>query len=422
MMHGMSSAEITLTFSQIVPSGKAMGRHEGMVVFALGILPGETARVRLVRMHRTYAEAELLEILKPSPHRITPHEDHFINCSPFQIADYDYQLQLKQSLLKEALAQQGIEIEAKIAPSLKQFAYRNKFTFSLTEINHRLTLALHQRGEHDLVIPVPDGCHLAHPTLNAAAGEVVMSLQKIGVPAASIETITVQLGGAGASGVVLVRKPGKWLAHTYLPPNLVGLKFIKSGSSRVLHQLGPDGLTDNINGLDIAYPLGGFFQTNLPLFAQALANMKTQITPGDRLLELYAGAGAISIYLAPSFKDVVCIESSPGAAEWVKLNARQNNINNVTGFEMLAEATPSELWLHLDTLIVDPPRAGLHPAVIDRILKYRPKQIMYLSCNPTTLARDISALKGQYRLQDVQGFDFYPQTPHIEALATLQLH
>jgi tRNA/tmRNA/rRNA uracil-C5-methylase (TrmA/RlmC/RlmD family) len=191
--------------------------------------------------------------------------------------------------------------------------------------------------------------------------------------------------------------------------------------TKELWRTGGDVLTEMINGVAVAYSWDSFFQNNIPVFAKAVDAMRAHIPKGARILELYSGVGTIGLLLASAAKEVHGVEIIPAAVEAANQNAFQNGITNYQAECLPAEKMDVELLSDVDVLVLDPPRVGLHPKLLEHIRTKLPPRIIYLSCNPETQARDYSALTDLYSIDHIEGFDFYPQTPHCESLLVLSL-
>ena len=183
--------EITLDFKKIVGEGKALGRHEGKVVFAYGVLPGETARVGVTLEKRNFMEAEVLEVITPSPMRLPPAEDHYISCSPWQIMNYELQAETKKGLVEDLLFQtikETIRLD-KFYPAKQLFGYRTKIEYSLVENEGKLAFAFHKRGSYRERYILDKGCALISPEVNALAFQILDALNELGLRAADVKTL-----------------------------------------------------------------------------------------------------------------------------------------------------------------------------------------------------------------------------------------
>jgi 23S rRNA (uracil1939-C5)-methyltransferase len=212
-------------------------------------------------------------------------------------------------------------------------------------------------------------------------------------------------------------------------PELDGLTVAFSNplspASLITKELSLEGmnyLEEKIAGLDLQYPLDGFFQNNIPLFGKALSLMQDVVNRKSevaKIVELYSGVGTIGLALCKQAESVIGVEVVPSSIQYAKENARRNNISNYECYDIAAEEMDSKLLAMADIVVLDPPRIGLHADVVNSLIQYKPKTILYLSCNPETQARDCELLKEHYSPTALYGFDFYPQTNHMESLIIL---
>ena len=186
--------EITLEFKKIVGEGKALGRSEGKVVFCYGVLPEETARVRVTFEKKNFAEAELLEIVKPSPRRVAPKEDHYLSCSPWQVMDYEFQCETKKGLIEDLLYQttkETIRLD-KFYGAKEIFGYRTKIEYSFTGEPGALSFAFHKRGNYREKYLLPEGCALISPAANAAALKILGVINSLKLSTADLKTLIIR--------------------------------------------------------------------------------------------------------------------------------------------------------------------------------------------------------------------------------------
>lgn len=415
-----------IRFEKIVPEGKAMGRlKDGRAVFAIGPLPDETARVGIRKHKRTFAEAVLREIVEPSPRRTAPAEDHAIVCSPWQGVDYSYQCQLKAEMLQETMRQHRIDFaNIKLLPSPQQVGYRNRLDFTLAQTEAGLQLAFHQRGSWEELVPLPVGCKLGSAEMNAAALNLVAQLAQLPT---NITPGTVTVRHAQTTGALLtILTTGARADWSHIDTkelgNFVVTRPLKGSGAPgpVIFQSGKTFITERVSGIELTYPYDGFFQVNTKAFEVALKRIMPSVESSQRIVELYSGVGAIGLPLASTGSRVHGIEIINSAAEFAERNARANHLSNYTAEARAAEQIDATTLAGADCVIVDPPRAGLHPKVRHWITEAEPETIVYLSCNPVTQARDIALLQDHYELESITGFDFYPGTLHMESLAILR--
>ena len=413
-------------FEKIVPEGKAMGHlADGRAVFCIGPLPEETVRISLRKQKRHYAEASLREILEPSLQRTAEPEDHALVCSPWQGVDYAYQCELKAAMITEAMQQHHITTpKLRFVAAKATLGYRNRLDFSVARIEGKLQLAFHQRGSWDTLIPLPHGCKLGSDAMNTAALDLITQLEPLGIDITPA-MITVRYAPTTGELITILTTAAKAAWKTIDPAKLgnfvVARPLPGSGApGDMTYHHGDSFISERLAGIDIAYPYNSFFQVNTPVFEQALGQIMAAAKAAKQVIELYGGVGAIGLPLAAAGCSVQGIEIVPAAVEFAERNARTNSITTYAAATVAAERMDATMLAAADTIILDPPRAGLHPRVTGWLLDAKPQRIIYLSCNPVTQARDLAALQSHYQLKSLTGFDFYPGALHVESLAVLQ--
>jgi 23S rRNA (uracil1939-C5)-methyltransferase len=437
----------TVHLDKIVPGGQALGvLPDGRKVFVWGALPGETARVELTKTKKSYAEGIAVEILESSPHRIRPRDECYMSTSPWQIMDYDYELAMKAELVAEAFRQEHVDLPhcSVIASTAKQstvtdsglprrsaprnntttddnqFGYRNKMEYSLWWDNETdlISLAFHKRGTHQKV-PIHQSS-IERPEIFAEAQRIVAELNIKKDQARKYQSLLVRCnqGGEVSSALLENGKPHPTMKN----------------------------LTDEIMGHKYSYSPNGFFQINLPVYEMALAEIKKHIAT-DKVVDMYSGVGTIGLSVARD-RDLTLVETDNSAFAELEnnvtsLRAQRSNPNDnrlprrfalrndVTAIHAKSEEALDYITPDA-TITVDPPRAGLHDDVIQKLVQVLPPKIIYLSCNPATQARDIAKLLGhgscdsaqddtaKYKITHAQPFNFFPRTPHIENLVVLE--
>jgi 23S rRNA (uracil1939-C5)-methyltransferase len=421
-----------LRLEKIIGGGQALGTMaDGRKLFVWGGLPEETVRVQLTKKKSKYAEGIVTEVLQPSTQRIEPRDpDSYLSTSPWQIMNFDAEQHYKAALVEEAFELHDIVLPEAIAlyTDNQQFNYRNKIEFSWwwdKEVG-QLDLAFFRRGTHGK-IPVQE-TSLAHPAINKAAKALRDVLRKRDIQAYMLKTVIVRCNQQGDVAIQLYVKDETFPifdeAELRLLP-IAGFELIfsnpKSPASVITKRLqswGNPSLTDTILGTPFTYATEGFFQINIPVYEQALRDMAAWIEKDKPVVDLYSGVGTIGLTIGG--ENVTMVEISEHA-----VREMQRNITALQR-EQAAKAilAPSETALeHITgdaTIIVDPPRAGLHEDVIKKLLETKPARIIYLSCNPVTQARDVARLAELYGIKAHQGYNFFPRTPHIEHLVILE--
>jgi 23S rRNA (uracil1939-C5)-methyltransferase len=425
---------VEVNLDKIVGGGQALGALEdGRKIFVWGGLPGETVKVQITKKKSHMAEGFVTEVIKSSADRVEPNDKtSYLSTSPWQIMNFDSEQHYKAALIEEAYELHNIVLPNKIEvySDNKAYEYRNKIEFSWywNKDTEKIDLAFFQRGTHGKV-PV-DGTSLAHPNINSSSIAMRDLLrQKRKVKASMLKTLLVRCNQSGDIAMQLyVKDPDfKPLSQTELENlGISGFEMIfsnpKSPASVITKRLqswGTTNLTDKILDVPFTYAVEGFFQINLPVYEQALNDMKQWVEADKPTVDLYSGVGSIGLTIGG--QNVTMVEVNEHAYDEM-----QNNIKSLKR-EKTAKAVlaPSEAALEYITtdsaIIVDPPRAGLHDDVINKLLEVKPSRIIYLSCNPVTQARDVAKLAVSYGIKHHMGYNFFPRTPHIEHLIILDL-
>ncbi|MDP3963142.1 MAG: methyltransferase [bacterium] len=445
--------EAEIHFDSLLPDGSACGFLDAKPVCAFGALPGDTARVRIFKKRRGIRFGEVVEILRASPDRVDPAEAHFTSCSPWQVMRYDRQVSEKRKLLGEMIssAEGGQRmperfydvhsVESHLPQSLlgeegtktQTFGYRTKIEFSFTEENNELCLAFFARGSRRKVA-LPDGCALASDGMNRAARAIRDGMRAAGISAHQLKTLIIRESKSPDARVAALYVTDRSVAeatarlHQSLTEDegLRGFRVIYSDpespasiATETLHQSGSAALEEKVGEKSFRYAFDGFFQNHIPLFSAALGRMRAQAPLIHKLVDLYCGVGTIGISLADRAAEVVGIEQASEAIECARHNAQANGVKHFRGIACDDRTIPEGVLDGAEVVVCDPPRVGLHKNVITALVHHKPGRILYLSCNPATQARDYGLLKEHYAIASCEGFDFYPNTPHMESLMVL---
>ena len=426
-MHKTFTAKI----ARMGHDGSALAELEGNQVHIHGMLPGEEGVVDATRKNKVY-QGVLKELTKTSPSRKTPEELHFLSCSPWQVMEYPLQVELKAAVISELFGYYTDAPKSEFTPAAQFYGYRTKVEFSFcdrdddTEIP--LSLAFHERGGGVRRLALPKGCALVSDAMNRVALAIVEKLKAHGYVARDLKTLVIRESKSEGQLLAILYAKTEVIKEFAVDdiPGLAGFlvfhsteKSPASVATRSLWAWGEEYLTEVIDGVSIRYSWDSFFQNNIPVFLEAVKMMKQYLQKDAQVLELYSGAGTVGLLLAGKVAKIHAVEIAEQAVESARMNAKVNAVTNYTAECLPAEKIDTELLALYDTLVLDPPRAGLHPKLIKDIASHPPKRIIYLSCNPETQARDYSELKDIYKIDLIHGFDFYPQTPHSESLLIL---
>lgn len=392
--------------------GDTFGRVEdGKPVFVPFAIPGERVRVRIPTTRKDYSIGELVEVLSPSPRRVQPRCRHFGICGGchYQHLSYEHQLEIKQKIVLDQMRRigkmQDPPVKA-IVPSPLEWNYRNTMQFHISpggRPGFRDT-----RGAE--VVEVQE-CHLPLPELADLWPNLDID------PASGIDRVMLR---AGSDGELLAGLEG-----TLEKPPELSIDFPLSlhylGRQQDYLMAGDAFSTMTVNGVNFAVSPRSFFQVNLP---QAEAMVKyvlsiCEVSKTSTVLDLYCGVGLFSAFLAPRVKELAAVELSESACTDFALNL--DAFDNVSLYIGKVENIVSSLEIKPDLVILDPPRAGLDKRVVEFLKAASPRQVIYVSCDPSTLARDCKRLvDGGFRVESIQPFDLFPQTYHVECVVKLK--
>ncbi len=414
---------VEVTIDKMVHGGQGLGTMaDGQKVFVWNALPGETVQAQVIKRKRSYVEAIAQEIANPSKDRVAAEESNYLSTSPWQIMTYKAENLYKKQIVLDVMAHEKVTLPevGNIVVGTEQWAYRNKMEYSFWGDDDGLHLALHQRGSHGKQIVT--GSRLAIPALDVAAQAICAQLTELQTRAGDLKTIVVRVNQKGQAVAALFTKLTKFTPLT-LPAELVGLRVYHSNPkspasvpTELLQEVGDVQLQDELLGQQFTYDVDSFFQVNIPMFEKALTRIKEQLIAPD-VTDMYAGVGTIGLSVAS--KSAKLVELDLATAKMAGLNAEASSLTTEV-IETSAEKSLDYITAE-QPVVVDPPRAGLHPKVTARLLEAQPPQIVYLSCNPATQARDLAALQASYDITFFEVYNFFPRTPHIEALAVLKL-
>ncbi|HVY96982.1 MAG TPA: 23S rRNA (uracil(1939)-C(5))-methyltransferase RlmD [Solirubrobacterales bacterium] len=417
--------------------GRGVARAEGLVVFVAGALPGDRVRVEVTKAKKRFAEARAVELLRPGADRLPDtcvHGGEPCPGAPWQGLPYERQLEIKAEQVGEALRRLG-ELEGfeqeEIVGAEQRWRYRNKLEYSFGEDGDEPTLGFHARGRWDLIVDVED-CHLASEAGNAARNAVREWARAEAVPAYDararrgvLRNLAVREGRrTGQIQTRLVTSPAKF------PRPPVDLHTVIEGDSGGTDGptgvLGEERLREELCGLRLEMSHAAFFQTNTEMAERlyAVAAEFAGLSGRERVFDLFCGIGTIGLSMARQAGEVWGLEIVPEAIADAERNAERNGVGNArflaanarTGVRPLLEQAGKP-----DVVVVDPPRAGLSQKIVRRVIECGAARIVYVSCNPTTLAPNAAQLsEAGYRLRRVRPVDMFPQTPHIECVALLE--
>jgi len=397
--------------------------------------------VEILKKKRSHAEGVVVRVLEVSKYRVEARDEAYLSTSPWQIMDFEYEMEQKRDLILEAFGQEGIELGFDLANGVspqagdsvqganpntiqmvtdgREWGYRNKMEYSFwwDKEGEKVDLAFYRRGTHGKM--AVEGSSLAVPAIDEFARVVLAKINELGIEARDLKTLMVRcsMSGGVAGQLYVMREDFDSVGFAGL--NLA-IEVIYSDprcpasvATKKLYGKRTE-LRDEILGREYSYAVDGFFQVNLPVYEMVLKDMAGFVGTG-KVVDLYSGVGTIGLSIARD-QELVLVEVSEAAVAEARKNAAG------TGAEVvLAKSEDALDYIEgAETVIVDPPRAGLHTKVVEKLLEVCPEKIIYLSCNPTTQARDVKMLLERYEMEFMRGYNFFPKTPHIESLVVLK--
>lgn len=424
--------EITVDILKLVNGGQGLGFHGGKPVFAWNALPGETAAVRLTGEKRKFLEGIAIRIDSASPDRIDPEEEHFISCSPWQIMTFACENHWKKAIARETFMRMGgVELpDYDVIHGDSLFGYRNKieYGFCAGDGANAISLALHERGGPDR-LPIVT-CRLAKENMNKAALYLLERLNREETDVRELKSLILRedRGELVFASLIVANKDFRLPKSIVCQGDLTGIHVYFSDPSNLglrslslLQSQGRDIIIEEVAGEKFRCAPLSFFQVNIDIFEEALSAIGSFVGDEDEVVDFYSGVGAIGIALGDKVKSCILIESNREAANLAGENIDLNELKNVESYSGNSEKMLSEIKKNR-TIIFDPPRAGLHPKVLEKVMDVIPRQVIYLSCDIATQARDLKTLRQKYEVAFCQMYNFFPRTPHIESLLVLKPH
>ncbi len=466
--------ELELRVENFGSEGKSVARVDNFVVFVRGGIPGDTVRARMVRVSKKFAEAEIAAVVIPSPLRVTPRCRFFGVCGgcTWQHLSYQGQCDFKRQQVADALERIGGFTGIPVLPTIgaeEIFFYRNKMEFSFgtrwlsqSEVEHarltgtergtsdRFALGLHIPQRFDRVLDI-DECHLQSPasakivnTVRTFCRERDLSIYSTTTHTGFLRNLVIREGKQTGElmvnlvtseehdatlralcSILLLEVP----AITTIVNNITTRKSQVAVGEREIVYAGSGFITERIGRRTYRISANSFFQTNT-VQAERLydaVRRMAALRPGDVVFDLYSGTGTIALHVADDAAAVVGIEAVASAVEDARKNAAENGVNNCTFVlgdlkdRLVGDTTLLRDGTAPDVILVDPPRAGMHPEVVEKILEIHPRRIVYVSCNPATQARDAKLLceGGVYGVDEAQPVDMFPHTTHVENILRL---
>jgi 23S rRNA (uracil1939-C5)-methyltransferase len=427
---------VELSLEGFHEDGRCVGQYKGKKVLVWGALPGERVLVDIRKRRKGFLHAVTVDVVEPSPFRVEAEEGHYLSCSPWQVFRPEKEREFKEMIAGEIFeGEAGLPLPGpvRLVEGRRSFGYRNKMEFSFTTgPEGELSLAFHERLLRRKT-PI-EGCALAKEEINRFAREGLDALRRHGIPEQALKTLVLRANSAGKTLGALFVKDENMDAGALGADCPEGLSVYfseprRSASvpTRLLFRSGDERLTEELTvpegkaAVPLTMGLLSFFQVNVEVFQMALRDMAPFLEGAD-LLEYYSGAGAISIGLSGTadIRKALLADSDPEGIAYAEENIRANGLDGhyeahaVPAEKMRDELRPGR------TVLLDPPRAGLHPKLLKRMGEVVPARVVYLSCNIKTQARDVRELLPSYDIAFSRLYNFFPRTPHIESLLVLE--
>ncbi|MFC4401670.1 23S rRNA (uracil(1939)-C(5))-methyltransferase RlmD [Gracilibacillus xinjiangensis] len=444
---------IELTFEDITHEGAGVGKINGYPLFVPYGLPGEKAKVKVINVKKNFGFGKLMETLHESEERVTPPCNVYYKCGGCQLQHMSYkmQLEMKQNQVKNALKKighiEGIPVHETIGMD-DPWRYRNKVQIPVRSKDGELITGFYRKRSHDIIDDM-ERCIITGEINDRLVGAVREIANRLGISAYDesshqgiLRHIMVRTGQVTKETmIVIITRKEKVpelnrlvdeITKTY--PEVKSIvqnvnpertNVILGKKSKLLW--GDEYIYDKIGDIRFAISAKSFYQVN-PLQTKQLYDKALEyasLTGEETVIDAYCGIGTISLFLAQKAKKVYGVEVVPEAISDAKANAKLNGIDNAEFF--VGEAEKVMPWwkaqgLRPDVIVVDPPRKGCEESFLQAMIEMKPKRIVYVSCNPSTLSRDLRILEdGGYETNEVQPVDMFPQTTHVEAVARIQL-
>ncbi|MGM8364005.1 23S rRNA (uracil(1939)-C(5))-methyltransferase RlmD [Virgibacillus sp. W0181] len=442
---------ITLQFEDLTHEGNGVGKIDGYPIFVPYALPGEKAEVKVVKVNKNFGFGKLLEIKQASPERVEPPCDVFYKCGGCQIQhmSYNMQLEMKQNQVKNVMKKiahlDDVPVHSVIGME-DPWRYRNKVAIPVGEKDGELITGFYRMRSHDIISDM-DTCVVQDEVNDRMVEAVRRIADKLAIPAYDekndcgvLRHIMVRTGRETYETMIVLITRTKKIPHkeelvkelTETYPHIKSIihninnrktNVIMGKETNVIW--GEKYIYDTIGDVRFAISSNSFYQINPPqtkkLYEKALEY--ANVSSDDIVIDAYCGIGTISLFLAQKAKKVYGVEIVPEAVSDAKLNAKLNGMTNAEFF--VGEAEKVMPWwksqgLNPDVIVVDPPRKGCDEALLEAMIDMQPYRIVYVSCNPSTLARDLRILEdGGYRTKEVQPVDMFPQSMHVELVALM---
>lgn len=452
---------IETTVSDLAVGGKGIARVDGMVVFVDQAIPMDRVAARIIKKKRSYAEARVLSLEEASPFRIKPPCPYsgFCGGCKWQFLEYSQQLVYKQQHVKEALEHIGMIKDVLVHPTIPSqevYGYRNKMEFSCSDrrwllpremdqegIEKDFALGLHVPGTFHKVLDI-DACLLQPSLGNAILNTVKDFIKASDMPLYGLRThegfwrflmlrhsvfhdrwMVNLITGAESRGSVQPLADQLMESYPEIISVMNNITSRKAGVAVGEYEIclgGDSVIKDRIGKYEFEVSSNSFFQTNTRGAENLYGIVKTfaDVNDSETVFDLYCGTGTISIFLSGSAAQVIGFELVQSAVKDAEKNCRQNGVSNCRFVLGDIKESLANMSQKPDVMIIDPPRAGMHKNVVKQVMDMGPDRIVYVSCNPATMARDVGRMVSVYAVKEVQPVDMFPHTYHIESVVRLE--
>jgi 23S rRNA (uracil1939-C5)-methyltransferase len=443
--------QFPLTIKRLGINGEGVGYFKRQVVFVPGALPGEEVVVEAVKVHPKFAEGRVKKVRKRSEHRTKPPCPVYEQCGGCQLQHLSYEQQLveKRDILLQALERhtkfnlEKLEVRPMIG-MVEPWYYRNKSQFQLGVRDGKIISGLYSLNSHKLV-DIPE-CIVQHQSTNKVTNQVKRILSDFKVPTYNektkkgiVKTVVTRVGvTTGEVQVVLVTAgkdlPRKEMILAEINKRLPEVKSVAQNinpkatslifGNETIHLYGTESIVERLDKFSYELSARAFFQLNPTQTVKLYNEVRdaAELTGHEKLVDAYCGVGTIGMWLAEGTKEIRGMDVVKEGIENARKNSRkfgmQNAVYEVGTAEEWLPRWKAEGW-RPDVVVVDPPRTGCEPSFLETILKVKPKKFIYVSCNPSTLAKDLKTLSQTYDVEYIQPVDMFPQTAHVESVAKL---
>ncbi len=389
--------------------GRGVSRLNDKIVFVKNALVGERVKIKVTKEKKDITEAQVVEYITKSEARIVPKCPYYGTCGGCNLMhmNYNEQLEFKKNKVEEVL-KKFADVEFKIDRiiSSKEFYYRNKITLQVQE-----KVGLYKENSFEIV-PI-DACLICNEKIN----EVIKKLKKLDLK--NIGKIVIKVTNLNEI-MIIFYLTGEVDETIFASLKEKNISIVKHYENKYEVLFGNDYITEVIGDYKFNISADSFFQVNTKQAIEMFEVIKNNIDEADTLLDLYCGTGTIGISLSKNVKRIIGIEVNRFAIEDAIKNAKINSVNNI---EFLCGKVENliDKVNDVDTIVVDPPRSGLDKVTIDNILRLNVKKLIYVSCDPVTLARDLKVLKEKYNIKNITLIDMFPNTHHVESVVSLEI-